>query len=235
VTVDRPGAGLSDFQPKRTLLDWPTDVAALADALRWDSFAIVAHSGAGPHALACAHLLGKRVRQVSLVSGFSPIDRPGATDGMADQMRKGIWLLRRLPFLASLMLRPLPARYREDARAAFNAQFGQGLPEADVAALAEPALASAVHTAAAEAFRQGSAGAALEMLLFLSRPWGFEPEDVRSRVRLWYGTADTVVPIGMGRALANALPNSELTELPNAGHMAFLEHWEAILREAAAA
>ena len=33
MTIDRPGHGLSDFQPERTLLDWPEDVAALADHL----------------------------------------------------------------------------------------------------------------------------------------------------------------------------------------------------------
>jgi len=54
-------------------------------------------------------------------------------------------------------------------------------------------------------------------------------------VRGWYGTEDTVVPIGMGRALARALQRSELMELSAAGHMAFLEHWEPILRDAVAA
>jgi len=33
ITIDRPGFGLSDFQPGRTLLDWPDDVAEVAD--RW--------------------------------------------------------------------------------------------------------------------------------------------------------------------------------------------------------
>ena len=33
IAVDRPGFGRSDFKRKRTLLDWPRDVAALADSL----------------------------------------------------------------------------------------------------------------------------------------------------------------------------------------------------------
>src|SRR5258708_1654460 len=36
IGIDRPGYGLSDFQPDRTLLDWPADVAQLADALLLD-------------------------------------------------------------------------------------------------------------------------------------------------------------------------------------------------------
>jgi pimeloyl-ACP methyl ester carboxylesterase len=234
VTVDRPGAGLSDFQPGRTLLDWPADVAALADVLRFDRFAIVAHSGAGPHALACASVLAERVRHVSVVSGFSPIDRPGATDGMATHMRQGASMLRRLPFFAGLMLRSLPAKYRKDPAAAFEAQFGRGMAPSDRALLANPEFARVLHAAAVEAFRQGARGPALELLLFLARPWGFRPEDIAVPVHLWYGTADVTVPIGMGRALARAIRGSELVELRDAGHLAYLEHWDPIMRAATA-
>ena len=31
ITVDRPGHGLSDFQPNRRLVDWPRDIGQLAD------------------------------------------------------------------------------------------------------------------------------------------------------------------------------------------------------------
>lgn len=40
ITIDRPGHGLSDFKPNRQLLDWPDDVAALADHLGIEKFAI---------------------------------------------------------------------------------------------------------------------------------------------------------------------------------------------------
>src|SRR5215469_15494010 len=40
ITPDRPGYGLSDPLPGRTLLDWPADVAELADALGLERFAI---------------------------------------------------------------------------------------------------------------------------------------------------------------------------------------------------
>jgi pimeloyl-ACP methyl ester carboxylesterase len=54
ITIDRPGYGLSDFQPERTLLDWPADVAQLADALHIERFAAIGLSGGGPYLLACA-------------------------------------------------------------------------------------------------------------------------------------------------------------------------------------
>src|SRR5688500_5461404 len=52
ILLERPGYGLSDFQPGRTLLDWPRDVAQAADALIIDRFGVVGFSGGGPHTAA---------------------------------------------------------------------------------------------------------------------------------------------------------------------------------------
>jgi hypothetical protein len=38
ITVDRPGLGLSDFKPRRTLLDWADDIRELADSLEIERF-----------------------------------------------------------------------------------------------------------------------------------------------------------------------------------------------------
>src|SRR5262245_49525706 len=40
IVVERPGFGVSTFQPNRGILSFPPDLAALADALRLDRFAI---------------------------------------------------------------------------------------------------------------------------------------------------------------------------------------------------
>jgi len=44
VAVDRPGMGGSDFQRRRRVLDWPADVAAVADAFGLDRFAVLGFS-----------------------------------------------------------------------------------------------------------------------------------------------------------------------------------------------
>ena len=53
IALDRPGIGLSESLPGRRLLDWPADVAELADRLELDRFSIIGWSGGGPYALAC--------------------------------------------------------------------------------------------------------------------------------------------------------------------------------------
>ena len=50
------------------------DVAAVTDALGVDRFAVLGASGGGPHALACAALLGGRVLAAATVASPAPFD-----------------------------------------------------------------------------------------------------------------------------------------------------------------
>src|SRR4051794_12026277 len=78
VTVSRPGLGRSDPDPGRTLLDWPSDVAELADHLDLGPFAIVGRSAGGAFAAACAYSLAERLTTATIVSGIGPLDGDGA-------------------------------------------------------------------------------------------------------------------------------------------------------------
>ncbi len=86
-----------------------------------------------------------------------------------------------------------------------------------------------VLAGAVEALRYGSRGLAHEAPLFLGRPWGFRPEEIRTPVWLWYGEADSIVPLQMGHYLAKAIPRSQLTIYPGEGHMLHITHWDDIL------
>ena len=61
IAVDRPGMGLSDYRPRRTLVDWPDDVIQVAAALRLDRFAVLGISCGGPYAAACAWKISERL------------------------------------------------------------------------------------------------------------------------------------------------------------------------------
>src|SRR5690349_18581455 len=86
IAVERPGYGRSDFHSGWGMLDWADDVAALADALGLARFALVAESGGGPYAAACAYRLPTRVTALVLFSSLAPwpADRAGATAPPAD-------------------------------------------------------------------------------------------------------------------------------------------------------
>ena len=53
VSHDRPGYGPSTPKPGRDVAAVAADVASIADALGIGRFAVMGHSGGGPHALAC--------------------------------------------------------------------------------------------------------------------------------------------------------------------------------------
>jgi pimeloyl-ACP methyl ester carboxylesterase len=50
ICPERPGYGLSTFQPGRRLLDWPADVQFLARHLEMERYSILGGSGGGPYA-----------------------------------------------------------------------------------------------------------------------------------------------------------------------------------------
>ena len=229
ITVDRPGFGLSDFQPHRTLLDWPRDVVQLADRLELERFAVLGHSGAGPHTLACAYQLPERLTAIGVASGFAPMDRPNGLDNLSKEMRQGVQMFRQMPWMARLAFASLPRQYRRNPEQAFEKQFGHLMPSSDRAVMDNPAVKANHLEGAAEALRQGARGLAHEALLFMGRSWGFSPADIRAKVWLWYGDADPIVPPQMGQYLAQVIPNSHFTLYPGEGHMLHITHWTEIL------
>mgnify|MGYP001085269277 CR=1 FL=1 len=102
IAVDRPGIGLSDFKPKRTILDWPDDVVELADALEIVRFVVEGISGGGPYSAACAYKIPNRLTAAAIISGLGPINL--GTKGMTRVNRVGFFVARRLPWLLRLPL-----------------------------------------------------------------------------------------------------------------------------------
>ena len=67
---DRPGYGGSTSLEGRDVRSAAFDVARIAEHLDIEHFAVVGHSGGGPHALACAALLPDRVLAAVSVAGL---------------------------------------------------------------------------------------------------------------------------------------------------------------------
>lgn len=227
ITPDRPGYGLSDDQPGRTLLDFPEDVAQLANALGLGRFAVFGVSAGGPYVAACAFRLGERITRAAIVSGAAPFNRPRAMEGVNRDYRAAYrlaawpeWLLQQIMTAHDRSVRRNPAR-------AFASLLAQSSPE-DRRILADPAIAAQVQGYRFEATRHGVRGMRREARILVS-PWGFRLEDIRVPVDLWYWDGDTIVPPQMGRYLASRIPNAEGHFLPGGGHFSFFAHWKDIL------
>nr|WP_257215442.1 alpha/beta hydrolase [Bacillus pumilus] len=57
ICLDRPGFGLSDPQPDRTILDWAKDVQEVADHLGIHHFSVMGVSGAGIRCWLCLSIV----------------------------------------------------------------------------------------------------------------------------------------------------------------------------------
>jgi pimeloyl-ACP methyl ester carboxylesterase len=217
IALDRPGYGLSDFQPGRTILDWARDVEAVADQLGLDRFAVLGSSGGGPYALACARELPRRVTKAGLISGVGPCDAPGASAGMRWQNRVGFEWGARFPPLARLIMSSMGRQVRRRPERVVDA-IANAMAPVDAEIVRRPEVREVLAAAIAEAFRQGSRGAALDVVL-LGRAWGFALEAVQPVVFLWQGERDVLVPPAMGHHLAAHLPSCHATFFPDAGHL----------------
>jgi pimeloyl-ACP methyl ester carboxylesterase len=71
-SYDRPGYGGSTPHPGQDVASAAAYPSSIADALGIDRFAVMGHSGGGPHALACGALLPERVLGVVVVTGLAP-------------------------------------------------------------------------------------------------------------------------------------------------------------------
>jgi pimeloyl-ACP methyl ester carboxylesterase len=215
ITPDRPGYGGSSPQPGRTLADWPTDVAALADAIGVERFVVTAISAGGPYAMACCALLPARVRGGFVSGGVGDFSWPNASEDFPQA---------ELDFMAS----PTESAALEYAVEHFGAD-GAGFFEADPFEWSEPdaamfedeAFAGHFESVMGAAFGQGIGGYAQDVFV-QSRPWPFDPGTITVPVAVVHGELDAVVPASHSRELASRVPGAVLRELPGQGHISGL-------------
>ena len=227
IAFDRPGFGLSDFKPGRTIADWPDDVVQAADTLSIERFAVLGLSAGGPHVAACALKIPQRLTAAGIVSGVGPFDAPRATQGMMGWLRLLMRLARGFPALVRVLMWLLGSITRHFPKQFIALQSRSG-PPSDRAVLARPDLRAWAVQGVGEPFRQGGRGATWELSL-LARPWGFRPEDITMEIHVWQGEADVMVPPSMGRYQAQAFPNCRARFYPGEGHLMIAGHMEEIL------
>lgn len=215
VSYDRPAYGGSSPNPGRDIASAAADVVAIADALGIARFAVVGHSGGGPHALACGALLPERVVAVVSISAPAPFDAEGL-DWFAGWSRSGVAEQR-----AALAGRTALEAYLPTAE--FDPEtFTQG----DQSAL-EGAW-SWLAGVAGQAMEEGDEGM-VEDLLAGAQAWGFAPTDIAVPVLILHGDKDRMVPSAHGEWLAAHCPTAKLRLVPDAGHITVLDSAPAAL------
>ncbi len=223
ISYDRPGYGGSAPHPGRKVADAAKDVAAIADSLGLERFAVWGVSGGGPHALACAALLSDRV--VAAASLASPAPYPSAgLDWLHGQGEENVAEFRASmegPEQLGLYLGPQRAQLLK-AKPEEIAQVMKSLiPPVDEAALSG-GLGRFLVSNMGEGLRAGYEGWREDDLAFVS-DWGFRLSDIAVPLLLWQGKHDKMVPYAHGEWLARHIGGVEAHLSSEDGHLTLFE------------
>ncbi len=217
IAPDRPGIGISSPQPKRSLLDWTSDVEHLLNHLNIESLPLLGWSLAGPYVWACAYKLPQRFTKISTVGGASPILPPVKVEQLgllADRM-----LLSCPPALESVLAASLDASGKLPAQT-MKWILENELSDNDKAIVQELSLAEATDFIF-ESTRQGGMGV-VDDYRAVAQDWGFDLGEIRGDVTLWHGDEDRLLPILMTQYLKDHIPHATVNIVPKRGH--FLLH-----------
>lgn len=222
IGVDRPGLGLSDPAPGRTLLDWADDVGALISARGIGRCPAIGFSQGAPFALACA--AKQVVSAVAIVSGTDEVAAPQLRERLPVELRELVDEVAHDPDAVEARL----AQTKVAELLRWIASVG---PE-DLAVYTQPRFAAQLRRALDEGFSHGARGYARDTLLALS-PWPFALDEITVPVALWYGALDHSPSHSPdhGETLATRIPSARRTVVDGAGGALLWTHAPEILRQ----
>jgi pimeloyl-ACP methyl ester carboxylesterase len=232
IASDRPGMGQSTFKPRRKLLDYPADICELAEAVGIDKFGVMGWSGDGAHTIVCGYALAERLLFNIAMCGYTNFaDLPGAAAMLNTKAdRISVRLSQRFPrlfqFFFDLMASSIhffPDAYYKETTKALN--------ESDRAIMANPGFKAHFIADQKEAFSQGSKGTAVDASVHYV-DWGFRLNEIATKVHVFHGTEDRLVPPSFAEHLAKNIPNCKLHLLEKQGHLFPVNHQDLIFETA---
>jgi pimeloyl-ACP methyl ester carboxylesterase len=219
VTYSRPGYARSTRQERRRVADCAADVTAILDHLGVEEFFTVGVSGGGPHALACAALLGERVIAVATVGGVAPWGADGL-DWLAGMGEENI-----AEFGAVQAGEEALRRFLSEQVSQFGGASGEDLigamgdlvSDVDRQALTGEYGDHLAHNIR-EALDDGIWGWFDDDMAFFAE-WGFELGAIDVPVTIWQGEQDRFVPFAHGKWLAEHVPVARAELRHEHGHL----------------
>ena len=230
ISPDRPGIGLSDFEPNRQLIDWPCVIEELAQHLQFDRFHLLGVSGGGPYALVTARALPHRVLGAGIVCGAPALYEFGK-EGLLWVYKLAIWSQRNIPFVLNLSLRTAGWV----AGRALNQWPMNWLSKlysaADREALSNPVNHRLMMASSRQALFGDTQALTHDGLLYCA-DWGFDRSKITVPIHFWHGDSDANIPLELARKTANAVPGAKFTVTRGDGHFSLpLLRIERILSE----
>jgi pimeloyl-ACP methyl ester carboxylesterase len=230
IATDRPGHGESSYLENRVLLDYPSDISELADALNIDKFGVIGWSGGGIHTTICAYAIPDRLLFNFTFAGYTNWgEMPDAAKYLRNSNK-----LDKLALSASEH-HPLMFRFFFEVMNASDKLMPEVTYKAIVKELNDtdkdiasiPAFKNIFIKDQKEAFRQGSKGPTRDAYLHY-HDWGIKLEDINFPIHIFHGTEDYLVPVEYSCHIANNVRDCTLHIWEGEGHLAAHDHMDEI-------
>ena len=231
ICPDRPGIGLSDFQPNRTLFDWPDTLTQLAAHVGADNYHVIGWSGGGPYVLITALKLHKRLLSASIICGAPPLKFLGD--------RQMFWLYRFMiqlrhyfPTLLSAVLRLGGVAAKGSPEKAPLRWLMKLLGQEDCRVLLQPGIFDVVRDATLGALNRGPRNVIADADIYLNE-WGFEVSQINFPIRFWHGKQDRNIAWTYTKQISQLIPHAETQWSEIDGHYSLpITHAEQIITAA---
>jgi pimeloyl-ACP methyl ester carboxylesterase/DNA-binding CsgD family transcriptional regulator len=228
IIPERPGTGDSDPLPGRTVMDWPKDVAALADRLELQRFVVLGNSAGTPYALATAHALPQRIVSVCVISATPPIERMEDLKAYSPQFRMAMMVARYSPSLFPPLMRFVVRSIRSNPYTYLEGIM-RNMTERDRVVFEDATLRENYVLGLLAGTKHGTQYLATEGLLAV-HGWSARELQISAPIDFYHGDADWQIAIDAARRLAAQIPGARLHVIPDAGHFLIYSHWRELLR-----
>ncbi|MFW0785491.1 alpha/beta hydrolase [Gordonia sp. CPCC 206044] len=221
IGLDRPGVGSSTPYHYTCVAEFAADLAAVADSLGIDEFAVIGLSGGGPYALGVAHAFPERVVVAGVLGGVAPTIGPDAIPGGAMRLaRAAAPVLRVAGAPVGKVVSSVLSVARPIAEPAIKV-YGRLSPQGDRELLARPEFRAMFLD---DLLHGGSRRmeAPFSDIVVFSHDWGFRVPDVSVPVRWWHGDRDHIIPFQHGEHMVSLLPDAKLYTMHGESHLGAL-------------
>jgi len=216
IATDRPGMGLSDYQPNRKLLDWPPVIDELAAHLSAEKFHVLGVSGGGPYVLSLAHAMPDRLLSAGVVCGAPPLTVVGM-EGLMWPYRLAMKVRDWMPWMLGVTLRTASRISEMKQTSLIMRSLIASLGPADREALAIGDNYRIITRSLQECMKGSTQAVRADGDIYTS-DWGIDPKNVTYPLQYWQGDLDRNIPLGLAQKFIQLLPNARLTVLPGEGH-----------------
>jgi pimeloyl-ACP methyl ester carboxylesterase len=227
ISIDRPGIGLSSFNPAGDFISFADDVALLLQNFGVGKTKILCWSGGGPFALAMASRYPKIIQAVNIIAGFTlSFSNPAVFREMKSN-KLYFGSAKKIPSILRFLMNVF---IKKGAKKPFSQKIS-GLPDVDHTLLTDPhKFRTLSATTLQEACRQGSKGAVYEARLYFG-DLGYRLTEIRQPVEFWWGTNDIAVTGIHAEAVEKQVPNSVMHCKKDEGHLSiYINYFEDALQ-----